>query len=73
MVDGRFEPGGRARTQLKDLRQATGLARSLDLSLPVLERTTEQWKKMVDSGRGDLDQSGYFDFVVEESMAHEDR
>ena len=63
MIDRAFEPGGRARTQAKDLMQAVEFSRSLGLSLPVFEQTHEAWQAMVDAGFGDLDQSGYLAFA----------
>lgn len=58
MIDETFEPGGRARTQLKDLDQTLDYAREIGLHLPLLERDTELWREMVERGWGDLDQSG---------------
>jgi 3-hydroxyisobutyrate dehydrogenase-like beta-hydroxyacid dehydrogenase len=63
MIDRHFEPGGRARTQAKDLVQAADLAQSLDLDLPILTHCRDLWLEMVDSGMADLDQSGYLSFV----------
>ena len=66
MIDRSFDPGGRARTQAKDLMQAVEFSLSLGLSLPVLETTRDLWQNMVDAGMGDLDQSGYFAFAEAE-------
>lgn len=63
MINGTFAPGARATTQLKDLRQAVGLMSEADLSLPLTSKTYDLWSDMVDAGLGDLDQSGYFQFV----------
>lgn len=63
MIDRTFEPGGRARTQAKDMRQAVDFANSLDLSLPILEQSSKLWQQMVKAGMGDLDQSGYLVFT----------
>lgn len=63
MIDRDFTPGGRARTQAKDLAQATELAQSLSLSLPVMERCSGLWHQMVADGMGELDQAGYLAFV----------
>ncbi|GLO72785.1 dehydrogenase [Phaeobacter inhibens] len=63
MIDRTFEPGGRARTQAKDLVQAADLAKSLNLNLPILAQCRDLWLDMVDSGMADLDQSGYLAFV----------
>ena len=63
MIDRDFAPGGRARTQSKDLGQSVELARSMGLFLPVLEECDRLWRAMVDAGKGDLDQSGYLAFA----------
>jgi len=63
MIDQAFEPGAHAKTQLKDMHQAVGLAKELELSLPFLNKNSELWSEMVDAGYGDIDQSGYFEFV----------
>jgi 2-hydroxy-3-oxopropionate reductase len=63
MIDRTFEPGGRARTQAKDLAQTVELAQSLGLKLPVLEQNFTLWQEMVTRGMGDLDQSGYLVFA----------
>ena len=63
MVDRTFVPGARATTQLKDMQQAQLLAEQLDVELPVLDRTSEQWQAMVDGGLGQLDQAGYWAWV----------
>lgn len=58
MIDQAFEPGGRARTQLKDLDQTLEFAEQIGVAMPLLERDTELWREMVARGWGDLDQSG---------------
>jgi len=58
MIDQAFEPGGRARTQLKDLDQTLEFAEQIGVAMPLLERDTELWRDMVARGWGDLDQSG---------------
>jgi len=58
MIDNAFEPGGRARTQLKDLEQTLEFASEVGIRMPLLERDTELWREMVERGWGDLDQSG---------------
>lgn len=63
MIDRRFEPGGRAKTQSKDLRQAVDLAVSLGIDLPFLTKCRDLWGDMETQGMGDLDQSGYFAFA----------
>lgn len=63
MIDGAFTPGARATTQKKDMRQAIELAEEIGLSLPLMRQSRDLWTKMVDEGLGDLDQSGFFQFV----------
>ena len=63
MIDRAFEPGGRARTQAKDLAQALEFAQSLNLKLPVLEQNCALWQDLVAKGMGDLDQSGYLAYA----------
>lgn len=58
MAEGRFEPGGRATVQLKDVDQALAFADTLDLELPGLRRNRDLWARMIDAGHGDLDHSG---------------
>lgn len=55
MVEGRFEPGARAATQLKDMRQAEALAVSIGLDLPALSLNRSLYEALVDLGDGNLD------------------
>lgn len=57
MVDSTFQPGGRSRVQLKDLRQALDLAAALDISLPALELNADLFTRLCEEGDGDLDHS----------------
>jgi 3-hydroxyisobutyrate dehydrogenase-like beta-hydroxyacid dehydrogenase len=57
MVENRFEPGARATTQLKDMRQAEELARSLGLDLPALSLNRALYERLVARGDGGLDHS----------------
>lgn len=65
MIDKDFTPGGRATTQAKDMVQAVDLARSYDLNLPILELCSDLWKEMAKDGKGDLDQSGFYKFLLD--------
>ncbi len=58
MIENVFEPGGRARTRLKDLDQTLEFAVRIGVRMPLLERDAELWREMVGRGWGDLDQSG---------------
>ena len=64
MIDRAFEPGARATTQLKDMRQAVGLAEEMNLSLPFMRLSCDLWADMIETGYGELDQSGYFDYIL---------
>lgn len=64
MIDGAFEPGGRAETQLKDLMQTRELAEQAHVQLPGLERTTQLWQQMVDNGWEGLDQAGIYKLIM---------
>lgn len=57
MIDGQFQPGGKVRTQLKDLVQAEKLAASLDLDLPALTLNRQLFERLAESGDADLDHS----------------
>lgn len=63
MVEQDFAPGARATTQLKDMQQASLLARQSGVELPLLCRSIEQWQAMVDAGQGELDQASYLAWV----------
>jgi 2-hydroxy-3-oxopropionate reductase len=58
MVDRAFEPGGPAKFQLKDLRNALSAADRLGLDLPITELLHDLFDAMVQSGKGDMDHSG---------------
>ncbi|MEI7645615.1 MAG: NAD(P)-dependent oxidoreductase [Chloroflexales bacterium] len=57
MIARTYTPGGRASTQLKDLRLAQDLARAAGLSLPHLDDTAARYLRLVETGHGDLDHS----------------
>lgn len=57
MVNRAYVPGGKARTHLKDLRLALGLASSVGVRLPHLENAAARFQALVDQGDGDLDHS----------------
>lgn len=58
MVKRDFEPGGPARFQLKDLRNALSAAERLGLDLPITRLLHDLFDAMVQSGKGDMDHSG---------------
>ena len=62
MIDRNFVPGGRGRSQLKDIVEAVRLGRSLGLHLPLLQANVDLWRRMVDVGLGDLDHSALIQF-----------
>jgi 3-hydroxyisobutyrate dehydrogenase len=57
MLADNFEPGFKCGLLLKDLRICDGLARELDISLPVTESALEDYRKIVDEGGFDDDTS----------------
>jgi 2-hydroxy-3-oxopropionate reductase len=63
MVRGDYEPGGRARAQLKDIREALALARQHGLASPALPAAVATWEELVGSGMGELDHSAMFAFL----------
>ncbi len=58
MVEGTFEPGGRAATQRKDIAQTVDLADELGVDLPAARLNLSLWDRMLAQGDGDLDHSG---------------
>ncbi len=63
MIEGKFEPGAKAATQLKDLETSCRLADSLGLNLPVLRLTESLFKQMCAEGGGDRDHSALYEFL----------
>lgn len=57
MLRADYQPGGRARLHLKDLRIARALGASAGLELPVLELMAQRFESLVEQGAGDLDHS----------------
>ncbi len=57
MIDGDFDPGGRARTQRKDMFEAVEFASALGIDLPALNLNLELYDKLLARGWGDLDHS----------------
>lgn len=58
MLNETFEPGGTARTQLKDTNTAMAHAQTLGLNLPVAKLVDQLFESMVNAGDGGLDHSG---------------
>jgi len=57
MIERRYVPGGRATTQLKDLRMAVDLADRLGIELPHGRSALARYQRLVDLGHGDEDHS----------------
>lgn len=57
MIERNYQPGGKVKTQLKDLRLALELAHSLSLELPHLASTLALYEALVARGDGELDHS----------------
>lgn len=60
MISGDFTPGGKVRTQLKDLTQAEALAASVGLELPALSLNRHLYAQSVERGDGDLDHAALY-------------
>lgn len=58
MIDREFNPGATSRVQLKDLRTILDTARAQDLTLPLAQRTYEQYLELVNKGLEEVDHSG---------------
>ena len=65
MVDRAFEPGGAAKFQVKDLRNAIKASEQLDLNLPITKLVHKLFSDMVDSGKADMDHSGLLTHLEE--------
>ena len=65
MVERDFEPGGPAKFQLKDLRNALFAADRLELDLPITKLLHNLFDAMVQSGKGDMDHSGLLTHLEE--------
>jgi 2-hydroxy-3-oxopropionate reductase len=57
MIDRTFAPGGKVRTQRKDLFQALQLAQALDLELPATALNMSLYDRLIEAGDGELDHS----------------
>ena len=58
MVERNFKPGGPAKFQVKDLKNALTAAERLGLDLPITRLVNDLFTAMVKSGKGDMDHSG---------------
>lgn len=65
MINRAYAPGGKATTQLKDLRLAQELAHSASLRLPHLESAVARYEKLVTQGDGELDHSALHKLLQE--------
>jgi 3-hydroxyisobutyrate dehydrogenase-like beta-hydroxyacid dehydrogenase len=57
MIERAYQPGGKVRTQLKDLRLALDLAADAGVALPHVASAASRYQRLVDAGDGDLDHS----------------
>lgn len=60
MIHREFSPGAQSVTQLKDLRTAGSLARSLDLNLPIASMVERLFEELCHGGRGAMDHSALY-------------
>ncbi|WP_111498544.1 NAD(P)-dependent oxidoreductase [Marinobacter bohaiensis] len=58
MIDRRFEPGAPSRIQLKDMRMILDEARAEGLTLPLAQRTHDEYQALLANGQGEADHSG---------------
>ena len=65
MVDRTFEPGGPAKFQVKDLRNALKSAEQLGLDSSITNSSTNCSDDMVNSGKADMDHSGLLTHLEE--------
>ena len=65
MVERAFEPGGPAKFQVKDLRNALKAAEQLGLDLPITKLIHKLFNDMVNSGKADMDHSGLLTHLEE--------
>jgi len=65
MVNRTFEPGGPAKFQVKDLRNALSAADNLGLDLPITRLLHNLFDAMIQSGKGDMDHSGLLTHLEE--------
>lgn len=66
MIERRFVPGAKVKTQLKDLRLAERLAQESGLELPHLQSALKRYARLVEAGHGDLDHSALFKLIRED-------
>ncbi|MGL1921035.1 MAG: NAD(P)-dependent oxidoreductase [Hyphomicrobiales bacterium] len=59
MVERNFTPGGPNVIFIKDMKAILDAAKELDLKLPLLSHVNDVYKKMCESGQGDLDHASY--------------
>lgn len=57
MIEGNFEPGGKAATQRKDLQQALEQAETVGARMPVTSLVRNLYDELIEQGGGDLDHS----------------
>lgn len=57
MIEGNYEPGGKASTQRKDLQQALAQAQAVGARMPVTEVVRNLYDELIEQGGGNLDHS----------------
>lgn len=63
MVTGDFTPGGKCKTQRKDMTQALDLAKTLGLEMPATHLTRGLYDILIEAGHGDLDHAALFKLI----------
>ncbi len=63
MIEDNYKPGGRAKTQRKDMFEANEFASALGINLPALNLNLELYDKLLERGWGDLDHSALYKLI----------
>ena len=63
MIEDNYEPGGRAKTQRKDMFEAIEFASALGINLPALNLNLELYDKLLERGWGELDHSALYKLI----------
>ena len=65
MINREFEPGGPAKFQVKDLRNAIKASEQLDLDLPLTKLIHKLFSDMISNGKENMDHSGLLTHLEE--------
>jgi 2-hydroxy-3-oxopropionate reductase len=65
MINREFEPGGPAKFQVKDLRNAIKASEQLNLDLPLTKLIHKLFSDMINNGKENMDHSGLLTHLEE--------